>query len=65
MNGGSLSMLKYEEVVNRAAQLILDHQEHSQVRQQFLKHIRITKVNTEQVIAQHKRPFGGGRTYTG
>lgn len=31
MNGGSLSMLKYEEVINRAAQLILDHQEHSQV----------------------------------
>ncbi|KAK3550077.1 hypothetical protein QTP86_019173 [Hemibagrus guttatus] len=30
MNGGSLSMLTYEELINRAAQLILDHQEHSQ-----------------------------------
>ncbi|XP_060765384.1 E3 ubiquitin-protein ligase TTC3 isoform X2 [Neoarius graeffei] len=29
-NGGSLNTLKYEEVINRAAQLILDHQEHSQ-----------------------------------
>lgn len=35
MNGGSLSMLKYEELINRAAQLILDHQEQSQVRQCF------------------------------
>ncbi|XP_046717290.1 E3 ubiquitin-protein ligase TTC3 isoform X2 [Silurus meridionalis] len=32
MNGGTLSMLKYEELINRAAQLILDHQEHSQER---------------------------------
>ncbi|KAF5892632.1 E3 ubiquitin-protein ligase TTC3 isoform X3, partial [Clarias magur] len=32
MNGGSLSMLKYEEVINRAAQLILDHQEHTQLQ---------------------------------
>ncbi|XP_060751998.1 E3 ubiquitin-protein ligase TTC3 isoform X2 [Tachysurus vachellii] len=31
MNGGSLSMLKYEELINRAAQLILDHQENSQM----------------------------------
>ncbi|XP_058267623.1 E3 ubiquitin-protein ligase TTC3 isoform X2 [Hemibagrus wyckioides] len=30
MNGGSLSMLTYEELITRAAQLILDHQEHSQ-----------------------------------
>ncbi|KAI4903175.1 hypothetical protein NFI96_020764 [Prochilodus magdalenae] len=28
-NGGSLSMLTYEEVINRVAQLILDHQENS------------------------------------
>ncbi|KAI5629191.1 E3 ubiquitin-protein ligase TTC3 isoform X2 [Silurus asotus] len=31
MNGGTLSMLKYEDLINRAAQLILDHQEHSQL----------------------------------
>ncbi|XP_034168674.2 E3 ubiquitin-protein ligase TTC3 isoform X1 [Pangasianodon hypophthalmus] len=35
MNGGSLSMMKYEEVINRAAQLILDHQEHSQEQMNF------------------------------
>lgn len=39
MNGGSLSMLTYEELITRAAQLILDHQEHSQVRHKFLKPI--------------------------
>lgn len=51
MNGGSLSMLKYEELINRAAQLILDHQENSQVRQQLLRPIKIDK--------QHSHPFGG------
>lgn len=40
VNFGSLSTLKYEDVINRTAQLILDHQEHSQVRQQFLKPIK-------------------------
>ncbi|XP_053502090.1 E3 ubiquitin-protein ligase TTC3 isoform X2 [Ictalurus furcatus] len=30
VNFGSLSTLKYEDVINRTAQLILDHQEHSQ-----------------------------------
>lgn len=51
MNGGSLSMLKYEEVINRAAQLILDHQEHTQVRRQFFNPIKITKQHTAQFIA--------------
>lgn len=55
MNGGSLNTLKYEEVINRAAQLILDHQEHSQVRQQLLKHMYMKKQqkkpqNAEQVL---------------
>ncbi|XP_062870682.1 E3 ubiquitin-protein ligase TTC3 isoform X2 [Trichomycterus rosablanca] len=30
-NGGTLNMLTYEQIINRAAQLILDHQEHSQM----------------------------------
>lgn len=58
VNFGSLSTLKYEDVINRTAQLILDHQEHSQVRQQFLKPIKKqTKYRTVYCIAQHNHPL--------
>lgn len=64
MNDGSLNMLKYEEVINRAAQLILDHQERSQVRSQFVKPIKIAKQNAEKFITLHSTPillgWGGG-----